>query len=91
MQGMPTGLSTAMILVALAMGYIVCYLANREEKGLRRLGYTVGIVIIVFSGLLLLNKLVLARNILGAGAKGSGKYMMQRKAGQYQRPMMPQK
>jgi hypothetical protein len=53
-------IANAVLLVALALGYIVCYLANREEKSLRTGGYMVGVFIIIFSGILLVNNLLLS-------------------------------
>lgn len=41
--------SEALILIALGIGYIVIYLAKREEKQMQFLGYTIGAVIIVLA------------------------------------------
>ncbi|MCX5701493.1 MAG: hypothetical protein NTW64_00725 [Candidatus Omnitrophica bacterium] len=46
----------SVLLIALAMGYIVCYLANKEQKLLRSLGNLIGLFIIVISSLLLMAK-----------------------------------
>lgn len=54
-----SGTNRAFLLIALALGYIVCYLANREEKALRTVGYTIGISIIALSSLLILGNLFL--------------------------------
>lgn len=51
---MMAGISEALLLLALGLGYIVCYLANREEKVLRTIGYFIGTFIIVLSGLLII-------------------------------------
>jgi len=53
------GIVDAILLVAMALGYIVCYLANREEKTLRLAGYLIGIFIILLSAMLIVNNLVL--------------------------------
>lgn len=47
------GLTEAVLLVALGLGYIVCYLANREEKTLRTVGYCIGTFMMVLSALLI--------------------------------------
>jgi len=47
----------ATLLIALASGYIVCYLAKREEGYLRKLGFALGVFIIVATIVLLLGKL----------------------------------
>lgn len=54
-----TGVTRAFLLIALALGYIVCSLANKEEKALRKAGYVIGISIIVLSSLLILGNLFL--------------------------------
>ena len=47
----------ATLLIALGIGYIVTYLASREdEKSLKKLGLAIGISIILVSGVLLLAK-----------------------------------
>jgi ABC-type arginine transport system permease subunit len=51
---MMAGIAEAMLLIALGLGYIVCYLANREEKALRTIGYFIGTFIIVLSSLLIM-------------------------------------
>lgn len=50
---------SAALLVALALGYIVLYLAKREEKFLRGLGLFLGVFIIVATSLQLLGKLIM--------------------------------
>ena len=50
--------SVATLLIALALGYIVCSLAGKEEKGLKRIGYLLGTGIILISGILILGKLL---------------------------------
>lgn len=47
-MGFP-GIFEALLLIALGFGYIVLYLAKREEKRLRFVGYLLGITIIVFA------------------------------------------
>lgn len=50
---MMAGIPEALLLMALGLGYIVCYLAQREEKALRTVGYFIGTFIIVLSALLI--------------------------------------
>ena len=44
------------LLVALALGYIVLYFANREEKNLRSIGFAIGTVIIALAALFIVAK-----------------------------------
>jgi uncharacterized MAPEG superfamily protein len=46
----------SVLLIALAMGYIVCYLANKEQKLLRSMGNLIGLFIIIISTLFLIAK-----------------------------------
>ena len=48
----------ALFMMALALGYLVLYFANREEKDLRTLGYVIGIVIIIISSVAIIGKIV---------------------------------
>ncbi len=50
----------ALLLIALALGYIVCALAGKETKGLKTLGYVIGIVTISISALLIIGKVISA-------------------------------
>ena len=54
MMGMPfSGLTETLLYFALGIGYIVCYLARREEKNMQAAaGYLVGAFIIVLSSIL---------------------------------------
>jgi len=55
MLGVPfSDLHHAVVLIALALGYIVCYLAKREDKTLRILGYLIGTFIITISAVIIL-------------------------------------
>jgi len=59
MMGMAFASSAeAILLVALALGYIVCYLANREEGNFRSAGYIIGVFIILLSIVLIFNNLI---------------------------------
>ena len=49
----------ALFMIALALGYLVMYFANREEKDLRTLGFVIGIVIIVISSVSIIGKIVM--------------------------------
>jgi len=53
------GIKVALMLIALGFGYIVCYLANREEKDLRRIGQVIGVIIISISLFLIVHELVM--------------------------------
>lgn len=55
--------SEAFFLIALGIGYIVLYLANREEKSLRTTGFLIGILIIGISGIHLLYSILLNAKI----------------------------
>lgn len=55
-MGMCLKMNGVGLLATLGLGYIVCYLANREEKFLRTLGYSIGTFMIVISCILLLAK-----------------------------------
>ena len=52
-----SGLSDAILLVALGVGYVVLYLAKREEKSLQLMGYLIGGVIIVMAAVYILGSL----------------------------------
>lgn len=49
----------AVLLIALALGYIVCYLAKREDKLLKTLGYLIGTFVMALSALIILVNIVL--------------------------------
>ena len=49
----------ALFMIALALGYLVMYFANREEKNLRTLGFVIGIAIIVISSGAIIGKIVM--------------------------------
>lgn len=53
-----SGTAAATTLIALALGYIVCYLAKREDKALKTVGYVIGVFIIALSAILLVGKSV---------------------------------
>jgi hypothetical protein len=40
------GVSDVLLLIALGTGYMVFYLAKREDKGLRLIGFVIGTVIV---------------------------------------------
>lgn len=71
------GLTYGILLLALGVGYVVCYLAEREEKALRSLGLVIGSTIIVISALMLLNNLIFSAQICGA-RRGDKMGMMSR-------------
>ncbi len=57
------GVTDAILLAALGLGYIVCYLAKREDKGMQAIGYLIGTFIIVLSAILIINNLLTAGSI----------------------------
>lgn len=67
-----SGMLDALMLVALAMGYVVLYLAKREDKALRTIGYIIGIFIIALSALLILVGLGFKARACGKMAGMSG-------------------
>jgi len=83
---------TVVLLLTLGLGYIVFYLANREEKGLKLLGIGIGAFMIVFSILLILGNAVLLNMGSGGCARRgmSGKEMLMRKQMMMQKQMMQQ-
>ena len=58
----PFIIAESILLVALALGYIVCYFANQEEKQIKAIGLVIGTFIITLSVVLILGNLVLAFN-----------------------------
>jgi len=53
-----TSSTEGILLMALALGYIVCYLANREEGNFRSAGFIIGVFIIFLSIILIFNNLI---------------------------------
>lgn len=62
MLWIPSGLIIAIELIALGIGFIVYYLAKREEKALKAIGYIIGITIIIIAGILVLDRLLMHYN-----------------------------
>ncbi len=81
-------LTYGILLLALGAGYIVCYLANREEKTLRSLGMVIGGLIIAVSASMLFNNLLLTARMCGSGRGGMGMMPMHQmmKAGKMSYP-----
>lgn len=52
------GMSIGFLLIALGVGYLVCAQAGKESKGLKTLGYIIGVFIIAISAIIILNKVV---------------------------------
>lgn len=44
-----SGMFEALLLIALGIGYIVLYLAKREEKDLQTIGYIIGTLIMILA------------------------------------------
>lgn len=60
MLAMPfSDIHKATLLIALGLGYIVCYLAKREDKFLKTLGYLIGTFVIALSALIILANIIL--------------------------------
>lgn len=76
------------LLIALALGYIVCYLANKEHKALKTAGYTIGTFIIVLSSILILAKIIWG---IALWSKTCGRMMplQQRMMREQRLPQMP--
>jgi len=51
-----SGLIGAVLLISLALGYVVLYLAKRQDNPFKTLGYVIGIAIICISSVLLIEK-----------------------------------
>ncbi len=78
----------AVLLIALGLGYIVCYLAKREDKFLKTLGYLIGTFVMVLSALAILANIVLdARFCRKMG--GSVMMMPRRQMMRGERPAVP--
>lgn len=77
---MMSGMVEALLLISLALGYVVFYLANREEKALRNLGFFIGVFVMALSAVLIFNNLASGKFCGKMGGKG----MMMK-----QRQMMP--
>lgn len=58
MHFLDQGISTeAVLLIALALGYVVCYFANQEEKQMKTIGLLIGGFVIAMSLILILTNL----------------------------------
>ena len=82
MLWIPSGLIIAIELIALGIGFIVCYLAKREEKALKAIGYVIGISIIALAGILVLDRLLMhySRGFRRCPLKAGGTMMPMRSA-----------
>jgi len=52
------GVGIGTIMIALALGYIVCSMAGKEKGALKRIGYLLGTLIILLSSILIIGKLI---------------------------------
>lgn len=77
------GLFEVALLIALGFGYIVLYLAKREEKRMQFLGYIIGVTIITLSLIYLVGYILM--RVIYSPRISLPKGMMQ------QRPMPPDK
>lgn len=62
-------LTKTMLLITLGFGYIICYLASKAEKAVKRSGYLIGAIIIFVSAtMLFVNMALCALNMLKGGS-----------------------
>lgn len=59
------GIKLGVLMLALAAGYAICYLANKSEKELRKVGYIVGLFIIATSVFLIVHQALNSLRVLG--------------------------
>lgn len=85
-MGFP-GAFEALLLIALGIGYIVLYLAKREEKVLRFSGYIIGGIIIALAAVYLLGNILIQAQICYPRLRYRKGMMQQR---MMQPRMMPQ-
>jgi len=78
-----SSLTNAVLLVALGLGYVVCYLAEREEKFLRTLGYFIGTFMVALSMMIIITNILLFSRVQYRGEfEYGGKPAMMRSPGQ---------
>ncbi|MFA4983901.1 MAG: hypothetical protein WC559_01130 [Candidatus Omnitrophota bacterium] len=83
------GLSGAVLLLAVAAGFVVCSIAKKEQGAIKIVGYVIGVGIIAIAGLLILNGLAgQVRMCKMKGCGGPGAMMMKDKA-MMRPPMAP--
>jgi hypothetical protein len=79
-MGMPlNSMSNAILLLALGVGYIVFYLANKEGKTMKLLGNVIGAFIIVVAGTLVLTNILIGTFSAGAYCPISARACMKSK------------
>jgi len=81
------GLFEVALLIALGFGYIVLYLAKREEKKLQFLGYIIGVTIITLSLIYLVGYILL--RVIYSPKIGLPKGMMQQRLMPPDKPRAP--
>lgn len=64
-----SGATEGTLLIALSLGYLVCYFANREEKALKSIGLAIGTIVIILSGLFLIKNLALCAKVCAQKGK----------------------
>jgi hypothetical protein len=64
------GMSDALLLIALGLGYLVFYVANREEKGLKALGFFLGTFIMMLAAVLLVSNTLFSARMCRMGKMG---------------------
>lgn len=86
----PGSITVAMLMITLALGYGVCFLAGREKKVLKNIGNIVGAIIILLS-LILIGRTIIYSTKHCCGKKmGSMKKCPQMTEQHEQSPMAPQ-
>ncbi len=90
---MVMGISATTAMIALALGYIVITLANKEKGGLKKIGNIIGVSIIVISALLILAKALGVAKVSTGYCKTLRHYkmMLQEKTLMGERPTIPKK
>ncbi|MFA5115231.1 MAG: hypothetical protein WC469_04115 [Candidatus Omnitrophota bacterium] len=88
------GLSGAVLLLAVAAGFLVCSIAKKEQGAIKIVGYVIGVSIIAIAGLLIINGLAgQVRMCRMKGCAGPGGMMMKDRIMMKDRgmmkPMMP--
>jgi hypothetical protein len=77
-------INDATLLIALGLGYVVLYLAKKEQKRMQFYGYLIGIVIIALASVYILSNLWLQSSIYCSRPRPFNKMMLRRV-----RPPMP--
>lgn len=66
-----SSLGKASLMITLGLGYIICYLASKSDKTLKKVGYAIGIFIIALSVISMIFTCVMTAKICRVGAAGT--------------------